>query len=65
MEPAERLSRSVFVIAKIVRKTKYVRAEEMDFHTEVDIISKYEAVLEAEQTGEPGAIRKAFEKVFF
>ncbi len=61
---ADKLDRSVFVVVKVVKKTRLVKPMEMDFRTDVDIIDKYEAALEEEDTGERTKMQKVLAKVF-
>ncbi|OQV01282.1 hypothetical protein CLAIMM_06665 [Cladophialophora immunda] len=56
--------RSVFTVVKVVKKTKFIKPEEIDFRTDVDIIDKYEAVLEEEDTGERTKMQKVMAKIF-
>lgn len=51
------------MIAKWARKTRIIKAEKIDFHTDVDLIDKYEAVLDAEPSVEPSRLQRIGNKL--
>ncbi|KAL4778828.1 amino acid permease/ SLC12A domain-containing protein [Aspergillus varians] len=55
----------IYGVVKIWQKTKIISAKDIDFFSEVDIIDKYEALLEAEEDGEKvSRARKIINAIF-
>ena len=55
---------SIYIVAKVVRKTSIVKADQMDLVTDLDIIDKYEAAVDAEHAGEQTKLQKFFDRFF-